>query len=238
MEKLPPPPPEEELSDDVLAAYFLSIGDNCEFGMMQRQAGAEPMDLLRFTGIGLPGLALGLREGFAQVKSPNTIDIELYPFKPRGEYVVVSRPYNFLTHTGQFEGDMEMLRLYMRELKKLALMQRLFLEDLASGHRILVFKNNNLTDRSDITPILNGISAHGPAVLLHVVHDETGNRVGQVEQVGPSYLRGYIDKFSPYDAASLPPSPVWSEICRRAYTIWRAGLLSNSAGGARCADVS
>ena len=231
-------PQPEMLSDEALAAYFLSLGDNCEFGLAQRLAGAEPMDLLRFTGIELPGLARGLAEGFAQVCNPGAVDLELYPFTPRSEYVVASRTYNFHAHTGQFEGDMEVPRLYIREMKKLVLMQRLLAADLASGHRILIFKNNDITEQSDISPILRGISAHGPAVLLHVVCDKTGNRVGQVEQVGPAYLRGYIDRFNAYDNAEMPASPAWSEICRNAYALWRAARLSKDVEAASRAGVA
>lgn len=224
--RAPALPPPETLSDSALAGYFASIGDNCEFGLMQRRAGAELMDLLRFAGTDLPGLLLGLGECFAEINTPGAIDLTVHPFEPRGEYVVAARRYNFQAHTGQFEGDMDVVRLYIRELRKLTVTQRLFAGDLASGHRILVFKHNDLTEHTNIGPLLEAIGAHGPAVLLHVVRDGTGRRLGQVEQVGPTHLRGYIDRFNPYDNAAQPSSPLWEQICRNAYAIWRGGRLA------------
>ncbi len=44
---------------------FESLGHNCEFGVVQRHFGAEPLGLLRFSGITLPDLLTGLACGFA-----------------------------------------------------------------------------------------------------------------------------------------------------------------------------
>ena len=38
------------MEDRELVLHFESIGDNCELGLVQRRAGAEPLGLLRFAG--------------------------------------------------------------------------------------------------------------------------------------------------------------------------------------------
>jgi hypothetical protein len=38
----------------VLVRRFRALGDNCEFGLVQRHCGAEPIDLLRFAGLHIP----------------------------------------------------------------------------------------------------------------------------------------------------------------------------------------
>lgn len=236
--KAPVLPPHEMLSDDELIRYFASLGDNCEFGLKQRRLGVEPMDLLRFAGADLPGLLLGLSESFAGIIAPGAIDLELHEHHPRDEYVLSAPRYHFRSHTGQFEGDMDTPRLYIREMKKLTVMQRLLAGDLASGHRILVFKHNELTEHSDISPMLRAIAARGPATLLHVVRDPGKRRLGQVERIGPNHLRGYIDAFNPYSDASKPSSALWLEICRNAYRMWRASRLAKGNEDAPRADVA
>src|SRR5690348_3255112 len=66
-----------------LMLAFESLGDNCEFGLVQRQAGAEPLGLLRFTGIFLPievrlqKLVAALEHRFEGLAAPTSLMI--YP---------------------------------------------------------------------------------------------------------------------------------------------------------------
>src|SRR5215471_8231464 len=51
-----------------IAARCESLGRNCEFGLVQRNLGLEPISLLRWAGAkdrGVDGLVDGLRDGFA-----------------------------------------------------------------------------------------------------------------------------------------------------------------------------
>jgi hypothetical protein len=50
-----------------LAGRFESLGHDCEFGLLQRRVGAEPLDLLRFATMTLDRLVDGLRQGFEGV---------------------------------------------------------------------------------------------------------------------------------------------------------------------------
>ena len=53
--------------DAALVNHFESLGRGCEFGFLQRRAGAEPMGLLRFASMPLEGLIRGLQTQFAGI---------------------------------------------------------------------------------------------------------------------------------------------------------------------------
>jgi hypothetical protein len=231
--ELPPPrapepailPPVTELGNAALFGHFASIGNNCEFGLTQRRFGADPMDMLRFTGISFDGLLHGLETGFKDIDDCDEVEFHIRGFDTVREYVISIQRYNLESHTGIFEGDMPPARLISRELKKLRLLRRLFLADLTAGDRIFVFKLNEMTAASDLTPLWERLRRRGPATLLAVVLADPQHPPGTVERVRDGLLRGYIDRLNPYDNAAAPSSDVWAEICRKAYSLWRAGRL-------------
>ncbi len=64
-----------------LMLRFAALGDNCEFGLVQRQAGAEPLGLLRFAGFHIPAerrlgrLIEALDREFEGVGRPETVRV-------------------------------------------------------------------------------------------------------------------------------------------------------------------
>src|SRR5260221_3025006 len=62
---------------DQLMMQFESLGENCEFGLVQRRCGAEPLGLLRFASAPLPVLLAGLRARFEGLGDPGEIDIQI-----------------------------------------------------------------------------------------------------------------------------------------------------------------
>src|ERR1700761_2131837 len=58
---------------------FQSLGDNCEFGLVQRWAGAEPVHLLRFAGLYIPleqrldALVEAIDDGFTDLGDPASV---------------------------------------------------------------------------------------------------------------------------------------------------------------------
>jgi len=85
---------------------FESLGDNCEFGLVQRNMGAEPLGLLRFSWIELPLLLHGLRRGFDGLGDPGTVEVTVEG-KDR-EFVVRESVYGMTYHTFQYEAQMNL----------------------------------------------------------------------------------------------------------------------------------
>ena len=228
-----PPPPDAALSDAELMPFFSSLGDNCEFGMAQRMAGAEPMDLLRFAALPVGELLRGIKDGFAEIENLNDLQFEVRIAGGRREYILYQRNYGLNSHTTVFEGEMGAARLFRREVNKLAVLGRLFRADLREARRIFVFKRNDVVAADYVLPILDALRRWGPNTLLHVVQADGLRPPGTVERIGEGLLRGYIDRFSTYDNAATPPSPVWLDICRKSYRLWQqdeVGSMFDTAG--------
>lgn len=220
--------PANELSDADLMGQFASLGDNCEFGIAQRYSGANPMDLLRFSGTSIDGLLRGLETGFAGIDELDHMEFDLRPADRGLEYVMRQRGFQMQAHTTIMEGDMPPARLFSREIKKLGLLSRLLMEDMTSARRIFVFKNNHDAGGAYGPQVLERLRRWGPNTLLHVVGSSAHHPPGTVEQAGEGLIRGYIDRFSPYENAQIRPSDVWRDLCRASYDLWRTSLRQAS----------
>src|SRR3954454_11670711 len=82
------------LEDRELVLHFESVGDNCELGLVQRQVGAEPLGLLRFSGAPLRSLLRGLASRFHGIADPESIRIH----EENGEFMVKLIRYDFYYH--------------------------------------------------------------------------------------------------------------------------------------------
>ncbi len=213
-------PPVEALSDEQLLQQFASIGDNCEFGMAQRYAKAEPLDLLRFAAMPFEHLAAGLGNGFEAIERLEELQFTIYEAGGRREYVLHQRRYELQSHTSVEEGQMSTIRLLgASERRKLDVLGRLFRADLAQAQRIFVFKRNDVRSAAYAMPLFQRLRQWGANTLLHVVQGENGHPPGHVEVLADGFLRGYIDRFSGYDNAAVQPSPAWIDLCRNSYAI-------------------
>ncbi len=121
-----------------LVTQFESLGDNCEFGIVQRRAGAEPLGLLRFSAMHLDRLLSGLADGYAGVESPAGIEPRLHG-EPGGaprEYVVHQSPHGLVYHTYVLETQASAEQVRAQESVKLGFLQRKLMEDLEEGRKI------------------------------------------------------------------------------------------------------
>src|ERR1700728_2334775 len=109
-----------------LVLQFESIGDNCEFGLLQRQAGAEPLGLLRFAGVPLRNLLRGLDARFA-----NIADLKHIRINPEhGEYMVKLTKYDFTYHAHVLVDDMTAEALHRQQCRTVGFLAEKLVHDL------------------------------------------------------------------------------------------------------------
>jgi hypothetical protein len=208
-----------------MAACFASLGHNCEFGLAQRDMGAEVLGLLRFGGIPVPRLIEGLDLGFEGLEATDNLftylsDPETYGDANPREWIVRDRRYETNFHTGMTERDCDAASVAKTFHRHLGFLRRTLLEDLQAGHKIFVFQHPYLRSVAQIRPILNLLRSHGPNTLLFVT-DKKDRPAGSVEQIEEDLLQGWISRLAPGEDAVNFDLPCWVSICANAYRLWR-----------------
>jgi hypothetical protein len=190
-----------------IASTFQSMGQDCEFGLIQRQCEAEPLGLLRWCNIGLPALIQCLRSEFSELTDEEKLTIRPWV---NGEYVgeyksifSADRPVDphLYYHTWiPVDQNLDVDALRRKESARLKMMVRLFREDLEDGEKVFVLLRKEAPaplDEFEVLPVISLMRRYNPkAVLLWitVAGPDESRLVGQCEMVGNNLLKGYIDR--------------------------------------------
>ena len=201
------PPPDRSI--EVLAMGFEGLGDNCEFGLVQRYCGAEPLGLFRFSSVDHDALIHALDTDFQHYGTADDIEILV---GLTGRLYVRSRRYGFAYNTSAFVETTAPGSIHRRETGKVAYLKRRLLEDLADGRKILVRKGD-----SDIQAdaLARAIRRHGGGTLLNVRAAGPGDAAGRAER-REGWLAGYVRRFAPYETAYEIDLESWVDLMRDA----------------------
>jgi hypothetical protein len=211
------------LSTADLQLQFESLGHNCEFGLMQRRCGAEPLGLLRFMSISPANLLHGLDFGFEGADDPAMARIYANP-QGEQEWMLRLDRYDMHAHTFRRPADVDAETVRDDEVKKLVFKRRRFLEVLESGQKLFVYQRHEHITEAHALPVLNLLRSHGPNALLFVTA-ERSRPCGSVDRLAMDLYRGNIDSLAPIGSADKMNLPGWISICANAYRLWReAGL--------------
>jgi len=202
-----------------LMMQFESLGENCEFGLVQRRCGAEPLGLLRFASAPLPVLLAGLRARFEGIGEPDEIDIQVS--ENQQEYLVVDKRFGFLYHPWVLVGEADPEEIRQRETKRLPFLRRKLLEDLDEARKIFVYRGMRQQPQVLIMRLVEALRVYGPAELLWVTLHDSEHPPGTVEAVAPGLLKGYIDRFAPGENAHALSLECWIALCRNALALRR-----------------
>ena len=178
-----------------LVMRFESLGDNCEFGLLQRAVGAERLGLFRFAGVlSASALARGIDDGFEGFATKEDLE-----FHTAGtEWIGVSRRYGYVFHTHRYQPKVTEEQIAEEESARLPFLARLVLEDIEDGDKIFVRRagSSEGTDLEEGMHALNrALRARGPTNLLWVTQ---GDHAPRVVHIGEGLYRGYIGRLAPY----------------------------------------
>lgn len=201
-----------------LAGAFESLGDNCEFGLMQRRCGIEPIGFFRWNYAKLESLLRVLDNELSDLGTTALMEITSHP--PTKEWIVRFPEYGFTYHTQQYEHTVTLDMVRAQQNKVLEFQKRKLLDDLRTAEKIFVRKGVDTLSHSDAMQLYGALRRHGPNTLLWVVPEDETHRRGTVEVVGAGFLKGYIDRYAPYTMA-VDLSHVWLDICRHALALWK-----------------
>jgi hypothetical protein len=200
---------------------FESLGDNCEFGIVQKKLGVGVLNLFRFGNAKLPDLLGALADDLKAISDPSSITIDLNDAEPR-EYVLAIAKYNLHWHTFTHENEAEQPKLLRDHAVKLDYLRRKFFEGLRGGRKIYVVKQRGRIPIGQAAALLLELNRHGSAALLCVEQTPDGHRSGEVELLLPNLMRGYVEKFAPEtDVESADPEH-WLRVIANAALLRRA----------------
>jgi hypothetical protein len=192
-----------------IAFKFQSVGQSCEFGLVQRQCEAEPLGLFRFCYISEHDLIQCLRSEFSELTDEEKLKIvpHVYPGSGNAEYYGECKGLNLRYHTfipADQNLDVDVLR--RKESTRLKMLVRLFREDLDDGEKVFVLLRKHAPlDEFEVLPVISLMRRYNPKAALlwiTVAGPDERHLVGQCEMVGNNLLKGYIDRFSGPNADS------------------------------------
>ncbi|MDP4005553.1 hypothetical protein [Methylobacterium sp. NEAU K] len=208
---------------------FRSLGDNCEFGFVQRYGGVEPSGLLRFAYTPIEDLIRGLRCGFADFGVPGDLRIAV---SDGGTYYCHSLHYNIWSNTGHPAGSIDPALLLEREYGRLAHLKRKMLDDLADGSKILVRKAGREEPASAFAQLAEAVWAHGPSTLLRVTEAGPDWRPEPAQPVADRLIEGRVRRFAPTEQAWDVDLEPWLRLVDSAYALKHGEAPTNLGEGA------
>ena len=220
----PAPTPGPPLPFNQMIMGFESLGDNCEFGLVQRQLQAEPLGLLRFSFIELPLLLRGLRSGFEGLGEPDTVEVNVVG--QDREFVVRESVYGMTYHTFQYEAQMSLDAVRQQQAARLSFLKQKLMRDIGAGEKIFVLKRSPALRPEEVLPVYATLNETARNWLLWMVPADAGHPAGSVEILLPGLMRGYIDRFAPLEDAHELSLRAWTAVCEAA---WRA--VGGALGG-------
>jgi hypothetical protein len=181
---------ETGLTLERLAWKFESIGHNCEFGLIQRALGAEPISLLRFTAVITCRLYESLISGFAGLGDADNIAISVANM-PGPEFQVHETRHWIFYSTGQPPSETTPEIVRVKQSAHLRILQRKFLETLRSGEKIYsISRGLNLTS-AEALAIWCALNLHAENDLLWALNGDI-SQTGRVDALMPGFLRGHL----------------------------------------------
>jgi capsular polysaccharide biosynthesis protein len=220
------------LQDLMLA--FEPLGCNCQFGFIQREAGAEPLSLLRFSSINVPHheqlhkLVEAIDQRFAGLGDPGTVTAREEGAESARAYYFYDSVYQFRFHGGAGSDDKpERAQMVQREVQRLIFLRRKLLEDLEAGTKILVWHSDITKTAEEVWPLMRALRRLGPNRLLWVVQTDDHHRAGTVEAIEREFVKGYIEA-PPSDArVSAVSNWSWFAVCEAAYNFFNQQQASS-----------
>jgi tetratricopeptide (TPR) repeat protein len=209
-----------------LVGRFDTLGENCEFGFVQRAMGAEPISLMRFAGMRWEEMVFALNSSFDGIDRPGN----LMPIVEAGAWDIRDLRYNIAYHTFQPVETTPKAQLMAKEARRLRWLADKLLDDLKNGDKAFVAWRVRAEDPPNIIPLLRAVRRHGNATVILV---ESGDGDPGVEEIAPGFLRGRVGQVqTPH--GHPPDIEGWLAMLGNAWLLLRPpadGRSSGSFGG-------
>lgn len=217
------PVPVQRVEDEAIRALLLgfeNIGDNCEFGLVQRRYGAEPLGLLRWNSVSPAALTAALAGRFEGMGESDNTELKL---SVSGEYHLQDRRWGMWMHTFIFESQVDKEALLSKMCKRVTYLKGKFLADLEAAEKIFVFKSAKI--RLDELRALHAeMRLYGPTSLMCVRPEHSvplaaslSGKAGDLLAVDDGLYVGFISRLGSTQGHWDIAFDDWLSICRNAH---------------------
>jgi hypothetical protein len=213
-----------------LLESFESLGNNCEFGMVQRFNGYDPPGLFRNAGFdSVEAIIRGIETSFDAMFDEGRYEFTLPPLWE--DWRLDCQVYGLTFHTGipaSVERNSEAwTRKAGNSIRSYRFMKAKILDELRRGEKIFVFRFD-----FDVAPDLIGrlhaaIRRHGPGWLLHVVEDAS-KPFGWTEKRADGLIIAAMAKLM-YGLPQVIDLDAWRAIARAALTIVATSQMTSGS---------
>jgi len=196
---------------------FESLGCDCEFGLVQRRYGAEPLGLFRWNSTLLHGLVECLSADLVGLGEPENTVISTWG---DSEYFVADKRWGFRFHTFTSCHEVEVDKFYPKMCKRIAYLREKFISDLKDSEKIFVFKSKDFSIEN--YKLLHGcLNKHRLNQMIIVIDKSTIETDQECIIECPSLYHldnglslGVITEFGDKAGQWNVPFEEWVEICR------------------------
>jgi len=201
-----------------LLMKFEGLGDGCEFGVVQRHFGAEPLGLLRWSNITPASLAALLRSSFSGVGEAEHTFVRV----SGGEYVAGDRRH-FLMHTFIREADMPADVALDKMMRRIRYLRTKLLRDLAEGEKVFVYKkgdgNLSLAEAQEIARAMQAGYPKSKIILARL--SKENNPPGSLQIIDDRVAYAHLSVFSFPLRSDAIRYDEWRQICMAVFqTRW------------------
>ena len=185
---------------------FESLGDNCEFGMVQSHFGAEPLGLLRFSATHFRSLSEALRRRLEGVGEPENTTIEII----KAEYFTRDTRFGMAMHTFVRASDDNREKRIDNFHRRLRYLREKLLGDLTTGEKIFVYSCRDAMTDDDKRDLWRALGLYGSNRLFVVTVADEHDLPGTVRSLEPGLAVGFVDRLTTED----PSFACWLRLCQ------------------------
>jgi len=191
-----------------LMLRFESLGRSCEFGLLQRRFGAEPLGLLRWNGIAPPSLVRALEQKFSGFNDEDNVYVTSKSGRMLNEYTVRDRAYGTAMHSHVYKEHVSEEKVLPQQRRRVLFLLRKLTEELEQGDKICVVLGPPPAPQY-LNRLVRAIRGFGQCPILVVSAQTEPGQAGAVQDLGNGVLRGYL-RYEGRDAPSSNGRREWN----------------------------